>query len=649
MAKKRNDEQHLKQMRDRLNLSITNEAEEREEGQADLKFIDGDQWETSVLNDRKGRLNLTINKMPTYLDQIDGDIRLHKPGIKIKAVDSVSDPDAADVIEGLIRSIERNSAASRIYSYAGLHAAASGRGAWRILTDYISDQSFDQIIKIERIENSYAVYYDPSARQEDKQDGQYMFLIQEMSKEAYKDQYGGTPVDFSDDGAEFANWQNEGNVRIAEYFYKKKGESKTLYLLEDGRTVYDLQEGDAVKDYRKVQPYDIYWEKVDGKRVLEGPQKVAGNMFPIVLVWGKQLFVDKKIKVRGIARHSKDAQRLYNYFCSNDAETTALQPKQPYLMPDSCLGAYKTTWDKATDENYPYLPYKVDPNNPSLRPFRESPAMPSGGNAVQLERANQDMRDTIGLQKAAMGMASNETSGKAIKERKMESDTGQYAFIDNLSAGVRTTGKIILSMIPEIYDTARQLRILGPDFKEKLVKINDQGGIDVTTGMYDVDIDVGPSLSTQREEFVEKISAILPNIPPEQAAMITDILFESLDFSRADDIAARLKKMLPPGILEEKETPDGGMLPNGGPPSTTGTPPPPPDPMAEMQAQAAQKQMQNEIEMSNIKLEQEKMKLEGLRLDNENKKMQSKENLKSIIEELMNEGEHDRGNQEQRV
>lgn len=163
MNKKRNDEQHLKQMRDRLNLSITNEAEEREEGQADLKFIDGDQWETSVLNDRKGRLNLTINKMPTYLDQIDGDIRLHKPGIKIKAVDSVSDPDAADVIEGLIRSIERNSAASRIYSYAGLHAAASGRGAWRILTDYISDQSFDQIIKIERIENSYAVYYDPPA------------------------------------------------------------------------------------------------------------------------------------------------------------------------------------------------------------------------------------------------------------------------------------------------------------------------------------------------------------------------------------------------------------------------------------------------------------------------------------------------------
>lgn len=638
---KENTEQHLKQMRDRLDLAVSNESDERKKGTEDLKFINGDQWEANVIADRKGRLNLTINKMPTYLDQIDGDIRLHKPGIKIKAVDSVSDPQTADVIEGLIRSIERNSAASRIYAYAGLHLAAAGRGAWRVLTDYISDKSFDQVVKIERVENAYAVYYDPSARQEDKQDGQFMFLIQEMSEEAYKDQYGNDPVDFSVDGDELANWQTEGKIRVAEYFYKKKVSDRTLYLLEDGRTVFELEEGDEIKDRRQVPSYEIWWEKVDGKRILEGPQKVAGTMYPIVLVWGKQLFVDGKLDVRGIARHAKDSQRLYNYFSSNDAETTALQPKQPYLMPDSCLGAYKTVWDKASDENYPYLPYKVDPNNVSLKPFREAPAMPSGGNSVQLQRADQDMRDTIGLQKAAMGMQSNEKSGIAIKERKMESDTGQYAFMDNLSAGVRTTGKIILGMIPEIYDTARMLRILGPDFKEKVIKINQQGGIDLTTGMYDVDIDVGPSQSTQREEFVEKISAILPNIPPEQAAMITDILFESMDFYRADDIAVRLKKMIPPEILGDTEKPEGDEAPNGGsqPPPAGGQPPapPPPDPMVQKQMEAASVQMEIDMRTAQVKLEQEQAKLEGLKLDNEAKKLQSKENIKVIIEELLNE------------
>jgi len=642
MSKRRekiDNEQHLAQMRARLDLAVTNESDERKKGTEDIKFINGDQWEAKVIADRKDRLNLTINKMPTYLDQIDGDIRQHKPGIKVKAVDNVDDKDSADVIEGLIRSIERNSGASRIYAYAGLHLTAGGRGAWRYLTDYVNDTSFDQNIKVMRIPNAYSVYYDPAAKQEDKQDGQFMFIVDDMSKEVYKDTYGNDPVDFSVDGTEYANWQNEGNVRVAEYFYKKKVSDRTLYLLEDGTTTYELGKGDQVKDQRSAPKYEIWWEKVDGKRILEGPRKVVGNMFPIVLVWGKQLFVDGKIDVRGIARHSKDAQRLYNYFSSNDAETTALQPKQPYLMPDVCLGPYKTSWDNAVDENYPYLPYVVDPNNPSLRPIREAPAMPSGGNAMQLQRADQDLRDTTGIQKAALGMQSNEKSGIAIRERKTETDTGQYAFVDNLSAGVRTGGQIMLGMIPEVYDTARMIRILGPDFKEKVVKINQQGGIDITTGMYDVDIDVGPSFSTQREEFVDKISAILPSIPPEQAAMITDILFESMDFPRSDDIAERLKKLLPPGLLGDAETPEGGSPLPGGPPPAYGQPPsPPPDPMMEMQAQAAQAQSQMDLQLAQIKLAQEQAKLEGIQIENQSKKMLAKENLRGIIEELMNEG-----------
>jgi len=235
-------------------------------------------------------------------------------------------------------------------------------------------------------------------------------------------------------------------------------------------------------------------------------------------------------------------------------------------------------------------------------------------------------------------MTSNEKSGIAIRERKTESDTGQYAFLDNLSAGVRTTGKIILGMIPEIYDTARMLRILGPDYKEKIVSINQQGGIDITTGMYDVDIDVGPSQSTQREEFVEKVSAILPNIPPQQAAMITDILFEMMDFARADDIAARLKKLLPPELLSDQEKPEGGAInQHGGPqPPSAGGPPPPSQ--SDPAMMAAQAQAETDLQIQQVKLAQEQAKLEGMQIKNESKRIQSKEQLRAMILELMNEG-----------
>ena len=652
------DDNFLKTMRDRLDRSVTNEAEERKKGQDDIKFIDGDQWTDVVKKQRgKDRLCLTINKMPTFLDQVDGDIRLNAPGVKIKAVDNEADTDTADVLEGLVRYIQRNSAATRIHSYAGVHLAAGGRGAWRVLTDYADDNSFDQDIRIARIINAYSVYFDPAAEQNDKQDGQYMFLVTDISREAYKEQYGHEPIDFSVDGSELASWQTESTVRVAEYFHKEKIEEKTIYLLENGDVVTEKPEKGTVRRTRTVPIYKIKWAKVDGKRILETGD-IPGKMFPIILVWGKQLCVEGKVESRGIARHAKDAQMLYNYFRTNDAEAAALQPKQPYLMPDVCLDSnYQKIWDKANDEIYPYLPYKVDPSNPNLKPFREAPAMASSANQLQVQIADNEMRDTVGIQKAALGKESNETSGVAIQRRKQESDTGQYAFLDNLADGIRVEGKIIVGMIPEIYDTEKQIRILGRDMKEKIVNINDGAGIDLTTGRYDVDISTEGSYSTQREEFQEKLAVLLPNLAPEQIAVTADIFFEMQDFPRADDIATRLKKLIPPEILEADEQGDTmAAQGEGGMPGSEGMVPEemPPDPAmiqqqmemdAQAEAQALETQVQQikiqeeeaKLEITQIKLEQEKVRLEGMQLENDLKVKVGKNDIQALVQEMISE------------
>ena len=650
------DEAFLKTVRDRFDRSIMAEKDERKKGNEDVKFINGEQWEQGVKEQRgKGRLCLTINKMPTSLDQIDGDIRLNTPGVKVTAVDDGADPDTADVIEGLIRYIQRNSRAQKIHSYAGLHAAASGRGAWRIVTDYASENSFKQEITIKRIVDSFSVYFDPDAEQDDKQDGMYFFIASKMSKDSFKEKYKQDPVDFEVDGREFSNWVKDDDCIVAEYFYKEQETQKTIHMLDDGSIVDDgdmiLKERRPIKS-RKGPVYKIKWAKIDGKRILE-TGTIPGRMFPIVLTWGKQLCVDGKLETRGIARHAKDAQRLYNYFRSNDAESAALQPKQPYLMPDKCLtDEFKVVWDKANDENYPYLPYHVDPANPGIRPIREAPAMASSGNREQVMISDTEMRDTIGIQKAALGIESNEKSGVAIQRRKQESDTGQFAFIDNLGEAIVTEGKILLGMIPEIYDYEDQIRILGKDMKEKVVTINQEGGIDFTTGRYDVDISMDGSYSTQREEFQERITNILPQLPEQQRAIISDLLFEMQDFHRADDIAQRLKKLLPPGILENEdglneETPhgmggmeglqgveqeQGGMpgqrLVNSGQSIEQG--------IANEQALAAAMEMQGiEIEIARTKLAQEQEKLELMKAKTAREKQLSKENIMDLVRQMM--------------
>lgn len=652
--KKDDDAVFLALMNKRLDQSIINERDERVAGEADIKFINGEQWAKDVINQRgKNRLTVTINTMPTFLDQIDGDIRLSIPGITVKAVDDDSDPDTADVIEGLIRYTQRNSKARKIHSYAGLHAAAGGRGAWRINNVYANDHLskndnelpqnlFRQEIVIKRIIDPYSVYYDAGAQDDDKQDGMYFFIMSQISKEVYRDKYNHEPIDFEIDGQLATNWQSEGKVRVAEYFYKEKIGEKKIHQLDDGTVVADNDgiDKETIQNTRIIPIHAIKWAKVDGKRVLERGD-VPGYMFPIVLTWGKQLCVGGKLEVRGIARHAKDSVRLENYFWSNEAESLAMQPKQPYMMPDICMtNEFKKIWDKANDENYPYLPYKYNRETPNARPHREARALPGAGNLNMITMLADAQRDTIGIQKAALGKESNEISGVAIQKRKQESDTGQYAYLDNLSDAQVTEAKIILGMIPEIFDYETQLKILGKDMKEKVVTVNEKiaregKAINLTIGRYDIDISTEGSYSTQREEFQEKLAVLLPLIPPEHIAMIDDLLFEMQDFHRADDIAARLKKLLPPGILEAE---DGMDEENTAQPEQMIDQPVDEmgNPIEQEIAQETQKQ-QVELETATIKRDQEQAKLDGLRIENDRKKALSKEAIQALIQELIQE------------
>jgi len=599
----------MEQIKSDLDTSIENEKDERTNGQADISFIHGDQWPTDVQNDRTGRIKLTINKMPTFLDQIDGDLRQNKQGIKVRAVDSVSDDDTATIIEGLVRYIEQASLASRIYAYAGVHTAAGGRGAWRILHQYVDEISFTQEIKIQRIRDPYTVYYDPSAVDEDKQDGNYFFIVEDVSKKAFKKQYKREPIDFDAGDSSHINWMHDKTVRVAEYFYKKQVGTKKLFLLANGAVKSEVPEGAEVVRSRNVPIHEIWWAKVDGTGIIEGPQKIAGTMFPVVLVWGKELCVEGKVEVRGIGRYAKDSQRMYNYWRSAHTELIALAPKQPYILPDTILGPHKTIWDNAANENYPYLLYTPDPNNPSLRPYKEQPTMPSSGMLQEIQLADRDLRDTVGIHKAALGMASNETSGIAISKRETQSDTGQFAYIDNTLASIQTSGRIIVNMIPDIYDIEGTIRILGEDAKEKVITLGRQnldGKVyDLSIGKYDVIIDTGPSYSTQREELVAKLQALLPALPQDQIAIITDILFDSLDMPGAAEISDRLKKLLPEGMLKEDDMPEKTEQ----------------QLMQEQQTKEQQAQREQQI----ASLENMKLEIEQLKLQTEQMKLQTEQ------------------------
>lgn len=610
MAEKQKDIDILKEIKDRFKESYDAWDNNYTEAINDLNFYAGDQWPSNVKSDREadGRPCLVINKIPTFGDQVIGDIRQNEPSIKVKPVDSKSDPKTAEIITGLIRNIEAQSDAEIAYDTAAESAVICGIGAFRIGTHYCNDDVFEQDIEILRIKNPFTIYWDPAAQKWDKSDARYCFVTEKIARDEFEVTYpNASLMSFQGGKDNDQYWGDDKNIRVVEYFKKEKVK-KTVYMMQSGDKVFTtdmkpdqdkLGPGWQTINTREVDSYKITWYKATQAEILEGPTDWPGKHIPICMVYGKELNIEGRTEYRGVTRFAKDPQRLYNYSRSHGAEVISLAPKAPYLVTMKQIANYQSIWDKASQKNFPYLPYDVDPSNPTIIPTRSEPISANTGINNEIMIADQELHDTTGLQQASLGKKSNEKSGKAIIARQREGDVANFAYYDNLGRAIKYGGKVILDLIPKIYDTPRIIRILNEDGSDKLVPINtqlpppEQGQdippiYDLTVGKYDVVVSIGPSYSTQREESVDSMMAFLQAIP-QMGPLIGDLIAKNMDWPGASEIEKRLKLLLPPALQGD----------DGQPPPVA--PQPPPDPLAILAQKKAEAQAQ------------------GLALDNETK------------------------------
>ncbi len=588
----------LRLMRKRFQAGVAADQHNRESAREDLNFayVPGAQWDPvkKAEYEQEGRPTLEINRMPTFLAQVIGDQRQAKPSIKIHPVDSKGDPKVAEVLEGLIRNIESTSNADIAYDTAFEHTTGGGFGYWRIITDYCDDGSFDnQEIKIKAITNSFSVVFDPMSVEWDMTDAEWLIVHNVISKSEYKRKYPGKlPSNIEDTDGTYIEWVTEDSVRIAEYFYKKPTKQK-IYLLESGDIVKKLEDGEVAIKERLVDSYEIYRLKVDGYNILEEEQLWPSKYFPVIPVIGKSIYIDGKRYVWGLIHYSKDSQRAYNVTRSRETEMYMLAPLAPVIATANMIGPYKPMWDNANKKTYSVLYYQADPDFSNQKPERLSPPQISTALAQSAARDIDDIKGTMGLFDASLGNRSNETSGVAIKARQMEGDVGTFPFIDNLGRARTLTYKILIDLIPKIYDTKRIVRVLGVDGSVKTEEINtpgqaqDENGTaiekilnDLTVGKYDITMTMGPSYSTQRMEASDSLMKFVQGAP-QISPLIGDLIAKNQDWPGAQEVARRLKTIVPPEALSQEERDE---MAKDMPQPDPNAPPPPPDPrLIEMQ------------------------------------------------------------------
>lgn len=595
----------------RFDIAEDGWSEIYEAAQEDIRFIDeeGAQWDDLQKKLRERRPCLSFDKISEAVDQVVGDMLQNRPGIKIRGAED-DDTDTAEVYEGLIRQIESR---GKAYKTANKFSIKGGFGVYELLHDYIADDSMDQDIILGDIQNPFSVLLDPIIQNAPLEKMMYGFKFTDMPKEDFEAAY---PDAKSDGGERFITkgtihheWMNQKTIRVAQYYRLVPDKFEIVQLstgevlrFDEVESVLDelgLQ-GVKVVNRRMVKGKKLEHFKITAIEVLEEVECI-GSLIPLIPVFGKRSMVNGKMVVRGIVRKSKDAQRLYNHERSTYVETVNQVPRQQIFATQKMLEGHEDRWKNMNTSGDPVLPFNIDQG---MAPQRVG-AMQIPTALVQgMQMSLEDIKSGTGQHNASLGMTSNETSGRAINARAQQGDTATYEFTDELVESMSYAGKIMVQWIPKVYDATRQIRILGEDDAEKVVKINHQQ-LDVETGemitlndlsrgKYDVKVTVGASYATRRVETQEQLAQIMQS-SPEMGQLIADLYIRSLDIVGSDEAIKRIRMhLIKQGIAEPNDEEKQEMMEKQAQQQ--------PDPMQQLLQQFEQQRMQLALQKEAVEI-----------------------------------------------
>jgi hypothetical protein len=557
-----------------LRLCSDVDSNNRAEALDDVRFAAGDQWPVDVQNSRvlEARPCLTINKVDAYIRQLCNQQRQQRPRIKVHGMNNEADAKLAQILTGVCRHIEVQSNADAAYDHAYEYAVKMGWGYFRVMTDYVDDDSFEQEIYIKPIDNPFTVYFDPNSQAPDGSDAERCLITTVISKKNFKVMYPDAEVDqgFNSRGTGDTNseWVMKEDIRVAEYFYTVK-EPVKLCLLSDGTSAFEDElpkkkmlkpAGIEIIERRDSYRKKIKWCKLTAMQILE-ERDWAGKFIPVIPVYGQQVIVDAKHKRFGLVRMAKDPQRMYNYWSTALTETVALAPKAKWLLAEGQDEGHENEWAMANIKAMPVLRYKQTDieGRPAPAPTRLQPEPPPAGVMTALQGMNTDLMSVVGIYDPSQ-LPQGQQSGKAIAGQQAQIDMVNFHYYDNLTRSIAHCGRIILDLIPKIYDTERVLRIIGADGKPELVTLNQRGqdeqGVetilnDVSVGKYDVVMDTGPGYNSKRAEAADMMMQML-GVDPQLMQQAGDLIFRNMDFPGADIIADRLAAANPMSQIDDK-------------------------------------------------------------------------------------------------
>lgn len=607
-----------------------------------LTFLYVDQWEPQIRNERNalGKPTLIFNKIVTIIRGILGEQRNNTPALAVRDISThLQVPQQMiDTLTDLIREIFYYSDADVVFQIAFKQMLECGWGTARVITKYRDSDSFEQIICLEPIVDFQVAFWDPVAQEVDKSDGDFCGLYTIMSKTHFKRCYPEVPNPESLMGYNmtyYLPWNNDEAVVVCE-IYKKHYFKKTIVELSNNMTLEEKDAKELLKmqeealkssdllemtgfeplkiiNKRKIDDYKIKHYKFVQNAILERTDWM-GKILPIPYGEGDSTVIDGRRIPLPYIQDAIDVQKMINYVASEVAYAILRSRKETILATPSNTRGFEDIY-RNPDQVQGALMYNPDEITKQPPQFVQPPVMSPQIMEVH-EKIVQDLQQILGRYEESRGQQSNAISGVAIAKRKAASNNSVNVYQDNLKRLMKSIGRIILELIPKVYDTQRDVVVRSVDNKTRKVTLNKQKGYiyrgddmepepiidnDVTQGKYDIDIRVDGNFDEQKQAALDFFLGISQQNPA-VFNLVADLLAETSGLENAQKLVERFKTLVPPQIIAQEE----------GKPMPPPPPPPPPPPEVMLQQQKNQLMMQaNQNKARQMVLDEQKLLLDA--------------------------------------
>lgn len=490
----------------------------------DIDFaLFGNQWDAKKQRDREieDRSSKVYNKCATFINYVVNQSIKSTPSIKTIS-NGLENKEKTKVIDGLIKYIQTSENADSKYNRVLQDAVAGGIGVIKI---DIAKKYGKDTITIEHIKDPTCVFPDPEAQETDLSDAKWLFFVKTIPEKEFRKLYPEASLDIV--AAKRKSWFTKDSVQIAEYWVKK----------EDGSVEWYLLNGNEILDSSIIEE--------------TGQNVYPGKCIPFAFVTGIECILDGNKIYKSLIRDIKSYQEEYNYLKSEKIDFLAGSAKSPWLATPDAVGDFQEQWENANRVKYSTLFYKKGEEKPTkLEPPTPPAGLIEGANTLE-----QDMRSNVGIRDPLLDIPAT-NSGKAVQLQISQGNIATIVWQDHLNIMIKHIGKIIVDLIPHVYNYPHIQQIIGNDGQYKsvpvqMMQLNEESGeyegYDLT-GDYDVIISTGPSYVDQKAETYDKLIE-LTKAYPQLGAVGLDLIVQNLDISESMDLAERIRATMPPQVL----------------------------------------------------------------------------------------------------